>query len=60
MKRLWARWIEYTRKRAQKQKDYDLLLYGTGFMIRQWWGWKSLSPVGVITYRANVEEEMYK
>ena len=47
MRRLWERWIEFTRKRAERLAQLDMLYYGTGFMLRRWWGYQHLNPFSV-------------
>ena len=49
LKRLWNRWIEFTRKRAEMLAWKDMMLFGTGFHIRRWWGYEHLSPFSVTT-----------
>ena len=39
LKSLWNRWIEFTRKRAERLAQQDMMLYGTGLMLRSWWGY---------------------
>lgn len=47
LKSLWNRWIEFTRKRAEKLAWADMMMFGTGFTIRRWWGYQHLNAFSV-------------
>lgn len=45
MKRIWAMWINYTKKIAEEKAFLDMALFGTGITIKRWWGYEHISPV---------------
>ena len=50
---LWKCWLNYTRRRAARKADRDLLMYGNGWVERRWWGYRHISALKII----NVEVE---
>lgn len=42
--RLWRRWKNWTRKRAWDLAEMDRVMYGTGFVVERWWGFKRINP----------------
>lgn len=49
--RLWRRWIDLTRERAESKAKFDQLMFGNGYMARYWWGWKHLPCDAVVILR---------
>ena len=40
--KLYARWMRYTKKRAQHRAYLDLVAYGNMVIKRNWWGYQHI------------------
>lgn len=45
--RLWERWVQWTEVRASRRSRINAAIYGSGFMVRRWWGFKPVHPRAV-------------
>ena len=58
---MWEKWIEYTRVRAKKKSDWDRYVYGTGYMLREWWGFRHIPASRVfLSYRGDDTPKPYE
>ena len=51
IKMLWIRWQDYIYRREKKKRDLDILLFGTSFMMKTWWGWKHVPVKQIVMHR---------
>ena len=59
--RLWKRWLKYTERRANAAASLCAVLYGTGIVVREWWGYRCVSPISVVIHRGGIcEDQAYK
>lgn len=60
MKRLWQRWLDWTQRRAERLARLDQAVYGTGYVVRAWWGFKHVDPYSVYIDSSQARRETRK